>query len=119
MFTTIATVLGVLSLYYLFVENGLVSFFSSRKAKKRAMTSAEKVARVKATSDDPKEIETFITKNAENLGEESLNKLIERIELLKADRIINDDILKRRISEEVELAEEPLLFEEKKRTRKK
>ena len=59
----------------------------------------EKISQVKMVSDDPKEIEKFITDNAQFLSDQIVKQLVSRIELIKSERVINADssLLKSRI----------------------
>lgn len=60
---------------------------------KVAKDSAIKLAIVKLHSDDVKDIEEFLNKNAQYLSVDTIEKLADKIETLK---IINDEPLKRR-----------------------
>lgn|SRR6185369_287018 len=73
--------------------------------------SIDKIAQVKLVSDDAKDIEDFITKNAQYLSNEVVKRLVDRIEAIKTDQIISaDTILKKRIDaleQPIEVEEEP------------
>ena len=60
-------------------------------------TEAEKIAKVKALSTSSKDIEKFIVDNAKTLSDATIDQLVNRIEMLQADRVIRDDDLKARI----------------------
>lgn len=80
-------------------------------------TEAEKIAKVKVLSTNPKDIEKFIVDNAKTLSDASIDILVNRIEMLVSERVIRDDDLKTRIDrlepqEEQEVSE---LFSSKKR----
>ena len=59
-------------------------------------TEAEKIAKVKALSTSSKDIEKFIVDNAKTLSDATIDQLVNRIEMLQADRVIRDDDLKAR-----------------------
>lgn len=73
------------------------NYFKNKNSLKENVLAAERLARVKALSDDSKEIETFIEKNVKLLSEETMSKLIACLELIKADRDIEGDSIKKRI----------------------
>lgn len=58
-----------------------------------------KISKVKLVSDNRKEIEDFVTENAEHLSNETVKLLVARIESIKDDRVIADDDLKVRFKE--------------------
>ena len=90
----------IYGLYYAFFSDDLKERLSSFKEKREALSSAEKIAKVKLVSDDPKDIEQFITKNVNALSAGMVNQLVARIEMIKNDKVINaDDMLKKRISD--------------------
>jgi hypothetical protein len=62
-------------------------------------TEAEKIAKVKVLSTNPKDIEKFILDNAKTLSDATIDVLVNRIEMLAADRVIRDDDLKIRIDD--------------------
>lgn len=62
-------------------------------------TEAEKIAKVKVLSTNPKDIEKFILDNAKTLSDATIDVLVARIEMLASDRVIRDDDLKVRIDD--------------------
>lgn len=74
-------------LYQVFISEKIEAY----KERRAQSTSADKIARLKLLSDDPKEIEKFIVANAADLSNVSMNQLLARLETLHADRVINDD----------------------------
>lgn len=104
MSTVIVLVEGVFSLlvlvtiYDVFFGDVIANRLRLKKKAASTKSNVEKLARVKSISDDPKDIEKFITDNAQYLSPELVEQLVCRIELVKADRVIdNDNILKTRI----------------------
>lgn len=96
MFFTVATILIIL---WVLFSDDVKRYFSERSEIKTRLSVSEKIAKVKELSDDSKDIEKFILSNASELSEASVNRLIQRIEVLKADRVITDDNLKKRIAD--------------------
>lgn len=86
------------AVYQIFLSDHIRDWKSNRKQVSAAKESANKVALVKLVSDDPKDIEKFVSVNAQYLSDETVKKLVERIEMIKCDRIIYDDSLSKRIS---------------------
>jgi len=84
--------------YQIFISDYLSSKLKNRRELRTNKDAMAKIAKVKLVSDDPKDIEKFITVNAQYLSDDTVNKLVERIELIKADRIIMEDGLKARIA---------------------
>lgn len=76
-----------------FIEEKRISYIKKRSEK----NSINKVALVKLISDDAKDIEKFISNNAQYLSDEMVNKLVNRIESIKYDKIIYNDSLSQRI----------------------
>lgn len=78
-------------------------YFSGLRSKylegKNARDKIAKIAQVKLVSDDRKEIEKFVTDNANYLSNETVKLLVARIEAIKDDRVIADDNLKVRFEE--------------------
>lgn len=56
-----------------------------------------KIAQVKLVSDDRKDIEKFVTDNAKYLSNDTVKKLVARIEAIKDDNIIKDDDIRSQI----------------------
>jgi hypothetical protein len=84
--------------YQIFLSDYLTSKLKTRRDSRNNRDAMGKIAKVKLVSDDPKDIEKFITVNAQYLSDDTVNKLVERIELIKADRVIMEDGLKARIA---------------------
>jgi hypothetical protein len=80
-----------------FISDSLSDRWKSFRKRKSDISDSDKIARVKLTSDSAKDIEKFITDNAHNLSDEMVQKLVERIEFLHADKAIFEDNLKTRI----------------------
>ena len=94
------TVIILYFLYDAFMADSLKEKLLSFKERKAITSGAEKIAKVKLVSDDAKDIEKFISSNANNLTMEMVNQLVARIELLKTDKVIEaDDLLKKRIND--------------------
>jgi len=98
-FVPIIIIIGLMAVVYqIFISDYLSSKLKSRRDLRFNKDAMSKIAKVKLVSDDPKDIEKFITVNAQYLSDDTVNKLVERIELIKADRIIMEDGLKTRIT---------------------
>jgi len=97
--------------YHIFFADWFRNKKLERQRRADAATSTEKIAQLKLISDDPRDIENFITTYAAGISTEMVTKLVERIEVLKTDNVIDaDTILKRRIDalgpqEELEVEE--------------
>jgi len=88
---------GVL-FYQIFLSDWIQAKRLEARNLKSKYASLDKIAQVKLVSDDPKDIEKFITENAQYLSDEIVKQLVARIEMIKADRVINaDTLLKTRI----------------------
>jgi hypothetical protein len=86
-------------IYYIFISD----WWRAQRAKHRETYSkssnVEKIAQVKLVSDSRKDIEQFVTDNAQYLSNPMVAKLVARIESLKIDDVIlADDNLKKRIA---------------------
>jgi hypothetical protein len=99
MFSYLFTVVVSIILYQVFIEDDVKSFIRRRTSRKANITAAEKIAKVKAVSDDIKDIETFIARNADNLSNDIIDILVARIEEIRAENIIGEDSLKQRIAD--------------------
>ncbi len=86
-------------IYQVFLSDWLQGIRAANKERNSAKESANKIAQVKMVSDDPKDIEKFISANAQYLSEETVKKLVERIEMIKCDRIIYEDSVKKRVDD--------------------
>ena len=108
-------------LYQIFISDWIKAKRLEVKNAKSKYESLEKIAQVKMVSDEPKDIEKFITENAQYLSAEVVAKLVSRIEMIKTDRVIDaDTLLKKRIDaleDPVEIEEEPVVV--KRASRKK
>lgn len=111
--------LVLIVIYDVFFGDIIANKFRMKKKAAITKTNVEKLARVKSISDDPKDIEKFINDNAQYLSPELVEQLVCRIELLKADKIIdNDNFLKTRIDslkEPEEEAEPPIKLKSKRK----
>jgi hypothetical protein len=94
-------VIGSLVLY-LFYQTFITDMIANKikvlKERSANKTTAEKVAQVKMLSDDPKDIEKFITNNAKYLSDGIVKQLVARIDLIKCDRVIAEDSIRKRIA---------------------
>lgn len=95
---TIIAIGLVVVAYQIFLSDYLASKLKTRRDSRNNRDAMGKIAKVKLVSDDPKDIEKFITVNSQYLSDDTVNKLVERIELIKADRVIMEDGLKARIA---------------------
>lgn len=84
--------------YQIFLSDYINNKIKTYKDKNNNKDVATKIARVKLISDDPKDIEKFIITNAQYLSDDLVKKLVERIEIIKFDKIIIEDNLKTRIA---------------------
>ena len=86
--------------YQAFIGDWVDDKLEASKIKKNKLNSVSKMAMIKMASDDPKDIENFISDNVEHLSDEQVQQFVGRIENLKADRFIaSDDLLKKRIDD--------------------
>jgi hypothetical protein len=93
----IAFVAGIVILaYQVFISDKIKNWKNNRSKRIEATNSAEKIAQVKLLSDDRKEIELFIEKNATYLSNNIVKKLVDRLEYLKAEHVIEEDDLKKK-----------------------
>jgi len=107
-------------LFSIFFSDAIKEKMASNEAIKVKQSSLDKIARVKMVSEDPKDIEKFITDNAQYLSEGMVAGLVGRIEMIRTDRIISDDnMLKKRIDalDPVEIDEEPVVLKKVARKR--
>lgn len=87
-------------IYQIFLSDYIKAKRLESKNLKDKYASLDKIAQVKLVSDDAKDIEKFITDNAQYLSDETVKQLVARIEMIKADQVINaDTILKKRIED--------------------
>lgn len=84
-------------LYQVFLSDLIGDKMKENRELREHLDSLDKIARVKLTSDDPKEIEKFITDNAKSLSDQTVGALVSRIEQIKDDRVIKGDALKHQI----------------------
>lgn len=120
----IAFVAGIVILaYQVFISDKIKNWKNNRSKRIEATNSAEKIAQVKLLSDDRKEIELFIEKNATYLSNNIVKKLVDRLEYLKAEHVIEEDDLKKRVQVILpaveQLVEEISAEEHKKKTRRR
>jgi hypothetical protein len=103
MFSSIVEVLFAVGAATLLYQIFLSDYFRDKRIaveqKQSKHNSIDKVARVKLISDDPKDIEYFITTNSQYLSDDMVERLVSRIEDIKADQVVNntDNVLKSRI----------------------
>ena len=87
-------------IYQIFLSDWVKAFRAQNEEKKGKFKNVEKIALVKLVSEDPKDIEQFITNNATYLSDATVQKLVARIDALHTDKIISaDDILKQRFED--------------------
>lgn len=93
--------LGVAAvIYQIFLSDWVKGWRAQNAEKHSKYSNVEKIALVKLVSEDPKDIEQFITNNATYLSDATVQKLVARIEALHTDNIISaDDILKARFED--------------------
>lgn len=90
----------VVGLYQIFVKDWFRAMRAQWKAESSKASNMDKIAQVKLVSTDPKDIEQFVTNNAQYLSDQMVKRLVERIDSLRTDQIIiADEVLKRRIEE--------------------
>lgn len=90
----VETIFGLLTLiviYDVFLGDFISEKLSLKRKMKSSASNADKLSRVKMISDDPKDIEKFINDNAQYLSASSIEQLVCRIELLKAEKVIDSD----------------------------
>ena len=93
-------VAAIVIVYQIFLSDWIYEKRNKRKESKGKASSVDKLGKVKLVSDDPKDIEMFVTDNAQYLSDQMVTKLVARIEYLKADKVITaDEVLKQRIEE--------------------
>lgn len=90
---------GAVLVYQIFLSDWIAKVRAENKEKASAKASVDKIALVKLVSDDPKKIEDFISSNANYLSTEIVQKLVDRIESLKFDKMYGEDSLKKRIDD--------------------
>jgi len=106
----VVIVVAALLLYFVYdfyLSDLIKDKLDKSRTKKLTIDKFEKIAQIKLISDDSKEIEKFICDNTEHLSTETVQKLVDRMEVIKSDRIIGNDSLKTRIDSLVENEEEP------------
>ena len=106
--------------YQIFISDWVAEKRQAKRDSQNQHDSVDKIAQVKLISDDAKDIEKFITTNAEHISNEMVTKLVDRIEAIKTDQVINaDSILKKRIDDlaQPEEEEEPAVVKRASRKR--
>jgi hypothetical protein len=100
-FETLCSSIMVAGLFYLIYHTFLYSTIEKKiktiRDKIANKSVSEKIAQVKLISDDPKDIERFISANARYLSDKLVKRLVSRIEMIKCDQIILEDTLQTRI----------------------
>lgn len=87
-------------IYQIFLSDWVKAWRAQNAEKHSKYSNVEKIALVKLVSEDPKDIEQFITNNATFLSDTTVQKLVARIEALHTDNIISaDSILKARFED--------------------
>lgn len=85
--------------YFLLFHDDVVEKREALAKALQTKSEAEKIAKVKALSTNPKDIEKFIVDNAKTLSDATIDILVARMEMLAADRVIREDDLKVRIDD--------------------
>lgn len=99
-------VLIVLIVYQMFISDTIQDLLSQSKANSAEKNAVQKITQVKLISDNAKDIEKFIVDNAAHLSNDDVKKLVARMEIIKADKVIDTDaVLKSRI-DSLEMFEE-------------
>lgn len=78
-------------IYYIFIGDIFGSFIKEKREKSNKKITCQKLAEVKMTSNNTKEIENFIVENVLFLSENTIKKLILRIDDINNDRVITAD----------------------------
>lgn len=102
MFTTFGIAITAIILYFIFLHDSVKDHYEEKRKLDEKTSNVEKIAKIKAVSDEAKDIEKFVTDNASYLSRGTIEILVARIEELKADKIINGEVLKSRIDDLVE-----------------
>jgi hypothetical protein len=84
---------GAVLVYEIFLSDIIARRRGATQKQKTLVSNVAKMAKVKLVSDDPKDIEKFIATNAENLSDEMVKQLVDRIEAIKTDQIISADTI--------------------------
>jgi len=85
------------AVYQIFLSDYIKEIRTNKKKRTTEKDSVNKIALVKLVSDDAKDIEKFVSNNAEYLSDDIVKQLVARIEMIKCDRIIYEDSLNKRI----------------------
>jgi len=89
---------AVVVIYNTFVSDWWDAKRMKMSESKTKLSSIDKIAQVKLISDDKKDIEQFVTINAQYLSDPMVKRLVARIQELNVDDIIlSDEMLKKRI----------------------
>lgn len=88
-----------LIILYIFFSDDIKRVWRNHRNQAEALSTTDKIAKVKELSDDAKDIEKFIMTNAASLSAKSVDRLIARLDTLKSDRVIMDDNLQKRIAD--------------------
>jgi len=99
--TIILGLMGIGVLYVLwstFISDWVSNKREEWSSSRGKQSAVDKIALVKLASNDPKDIEKFVTENADFLSMDTVKKLVARIENIRDERVIAaDDMLKQRI----------------------
>jgi predicted Zn-dependent peptidase len=108
----------VITGYQIFLSDWFEGKAEAKRVKTAKLNSVSKMAMIKMVSDDPKDIENFVSNNVEYLSDQTVQQFVDRIESLKADSVIKlcDNVLKQRI-EDVSSAQEEKKVNRAKSTR--
>ena len=83
--------IAVVVLYKVFLAGFIHNKLYKIKCNKQKKSESDKLAYLKLISDNYKEIESFVSFNANYLSEDMVKKLVNRIEYLKADLFIKKE----------------------------
>lgn len=98
---SIVALVTLVIIYQTFLADWFDNKAEAKKAKATKLNSVTKMAMIKMVSDDPKEIEIFVSNNVEYLSDQTVQQFVDRIETLKADSVIKlcDNVLKQKIED--------------------
>lgn len=93
-FEIVTTLVVIYFVYELFLSDFFEAQIESFRQHKLTASNFDKIAKIKLVSDDPKEIEKFITDHAQFLSDVIVQLLVNRIAELKADKAIDNENIK-------------------------
>ncbi|CAB4196958.1 hypothetical protein UFOVP1290_478 [uncultured Caudovirales phage] len=78
-------------IYWAFFSDSIRNNNEKKKQKEIDIQNIKKISLIKMVSDDREEIENFISSNVEILPNDIIVKLVERIEVIKSDKLLFDE----------------------------